>query len=212
MNVPDDHLRREIALFRYRIIADLLLLPSGSAGIGAMMQAKAEQEHTIPGTQRTRVAAETIRDWLHHYRQGGFDALYPKPRADRGQSRRLSPDVAELLVTIKAEHSTWSVRQVIQSAHDSGQLPDALRLPPSTVHRAPSVEPRGAYDQTLRPAAWRRPPPLHLQMGAALLRRPRSGVSRAGIGWRRCPGDGRKLFPRRAAGAWRRGLGGERWD
>ena len=140
MNVPDDHLRREIALFRYRIIADLLLLPSGSAGIGAMMQAKAEQEHTIPGTQRTRVAAETIRDWLHHYRQGGFDALYPKPRADRGQSRRLSPDVAELLVTIKAEHSTWSVRQVIQSAHDSGQLPDALRLPPSTVHRLLSRE------------------------------------------------------------------------
>ena len=26
MHVPDDHLRREIALFRYRIIADLLLL------------------------------------------------------------------------------------------------------------------------------------------------------------------------------------------
>ena len=26
MNVPDDPLRREIALFRYRIIADLLLL------------------------------------------------------------------------------------------------------------------------------------------------------------------------------------------
>ena len=33
MHVPDDHLRREIALFRYRIIADLLLLPPGSPGI-----------------------------------------------------------------------------------------------------------------------------------------------------------------------------------
>ena len=140
MNVPDDHLRREIALFRYRIIADLLLLPPGSAGIGAMLQAKAEQQHTIPGTQRTRVAAETIRDWLHHYRQGGFDALYPKLRADRGQPRRLPPDVAELLVTIKSEHPAWSVRQVIQSTHDSGQLPDALRLPASTVHRLLSRE------------------------------------------------------------------------
>ena len=139
MNVPDDPPRREIALFRYRIIADLLLLPSGSAGIGAMMQAKAEQEHTIPGTQRTRVAAETIRDWLHHYRQGGFDALYPKPRADRGQSRRLSPDVAELLVTIKAEHSTWSVRQVIPKRPRLRSAP--RRPPPAAVHRAPSVEP-----------------------------------------------------------------------
>ena len=140
MHVPDDHLRREIALFRYRIIADLLLLPPGSPGIGAKLQAKAEQQHTIPGTQRTRVAAETIRDWLHHYRQGGFDALYPKPRADRGQPRRLPPDVAELLVAIKTEHSTWSVRQVIASALDSGQLPDHLRLPPSTVHRLLSRE------------------------------------------------------------------------
>ena len=50
MHVPDDHLRREIALFRYRIIADLLLLPPGSPGIGAKLQAKAEQEHTIPGS------------------------------------------------------------------------------------------------------------------------------------------------------------------
>ena len=105
-----------------------------------MLQAKAEQQHTIPGTQRTRGAAETIRDWLHHYRQGGFDALYPKLRADRGQPRRLPPDVAELLVTIKSEHPAWSVRQVIQSAHDSGQLPDALRLPASTVHRLLSRE------------------------------------------------------------------------
>ena len=140
MHVPDDHLRREIALFRYRIIADLLLLPPGSPGIGALLQAKAKQQHTIPGTQRTRVAAETIRDWLHLYRRGGFDALYPKPRADRGRPRRLPPDVVELLIAIKTEHPIWSVRQVIASAVGSGQLPDHLRLPPSTVHRLLSRE------------------------------------------------------------------------
>ena len=135
MYVADDPLRHEIALFRYRIIADLLQLPPGSPGIGAKLHAKAEDDYTIPGTQRTRVAAETIRDWLQLYRRGGFDALYPKPRADRGQPRRLPPEVAELLIAIKTEHSAWSVRQVIASAHDSGQLPVHLRLPPSTVHR-----------------------------------------------------------------------------
>ena len=35
----------------------------------------------IPGTLRTSVAAETLRDWLHAYRCGGFDALLPKPTA-----------------------------------------------------------------------------------------------------------------------------------
>ena len=94
MNVPDDPLRRDIALFRYRIIAELLLLPSGSAGIGAMMQAKAEQEHTIPGTQRTRVAAETIRDWLHHYRQAASMPSIPSrapTAASLGGCRRTLP-------------------------------------------------------------------------------------------------------------------------
>ena len=81
------------------------------------------------------MAAETLRDWLHHYRQGGFDALYPKLRADRGQPRRLPPEVAELLITIKTEHPSWSVRQVIAGASASSHLPDGVHLAHSTVHR-----------------------------------------------------------------------------
>ena len=133
--VQDEKLHREIALFRFRIIADLVQLPPGSPGIGAKLHAKAEEDYAIPGTHRTRVASETMRDWLQLYRRGGFDALYPKPRADRGQPRRLPPEVAELLVAIKSEHLTWSVRQVIQSARDSNQLPNGVQLPASTVHR-----------------------------------------------------------------------------
>ena len=99
------------------------------------MRAKAEQQYTILGTLRTRVAAETLRDWLLQYRRGGFDALYPKTRADRGRPRRLPPEVAELLLSIKAEHPSWSVRQVIAGAVASGHLPDGVRLAHSTVHR-----------------------------------------------------------------------------
>jgi len=47
------------------------------------------------------VAAETIRDWLKRYRRGGFEALLPKPRADRGQSRRLPAAVVEALLAAK---------------------------------------------------------------------------------------------------------------
>ena len=31
-----------------------------------------------------------MRDWLQLYRRGGFDALYPKPRADRGRPRQIN--------------------------------------------------------------------------------------------------------------------------
>ena len=78
-----------MALFRYGLIADVLGLPPGSRDIRRALNEKAQRTYVIPGTRRTCVAVETMRDWLSLYRNGGFEALYPKTRADRGQPRRL---------------------------------------------------------------------------------------------------------------------------
>ena len=132
MNHREDELRQAIALFRYGVIADLVHLPVGTPGLLARMRDKAAQTYTIPGTSRTRVAPNTLRDWIKLYRDGGFEALYPKPRTDRGQPRRLPPEVAERLIALKLEHPIWSVRTVIRAARDTGiDSP----LAPSTVHR-----------------------------------------------------------------------------
>ena len=89
MTPPDEELRKAVALFRYGLIADVLRVPLGSREIRRALHEKAQRTYTIPGTRRTRVAVETMRDWLSLYRTGGFEALYPKTRADRGQPRRL---------------------------------------------------------------------------------------------------------------------------
>ena len=136
----DNERCQAVALFRYGVIADLVHLPRGTAGITARLHNKAEQVYTIPGSRRTRVASETIRDWLKAYRRGGFDALLPKPRADLGKPRRLPAAIAELLVATKEEHPDLSVRLVIAQARQTGQLPNDLKLPPSTVHRLLSRE------------------------------------------------------------------------
>jgi len=142
VNDADDDLRQQIALFRYTLIADLVHLPVGTPGTGAMMRAKAEQTYTIPGTTRTRVAAETMRHWINDYRNGGFEALYPKPRTDRGKPRRLPAEVAERLITLKTEDETLSVRAIIQKVHEEGiDHP----LASSTVHRLFSRE--GLFDK-----------------------------------------------------------------
>ena len=86
MNDRDDELRQAVALFRYGLIADLVHLPPGTAGIRQRLREKAERTYTIPGTRRTRVAAETMRDWLSVYRTGGFPLPYmptPLPRRKR---------------------------------------------------------------------------------------------------------------------------------
>lgn len=129
-----DH-RHSVALFRYGLIADLLHLPAGGASLQHRLAEKAAREYTIPGTTRTQIAAETLRDWLKRYRKGGFDALLPKRRADRGRSRGLPPEVAEQLLSIKETHPKLSVRLVIEQARASGQIPAELPLPGATVHR-----------------------------------------------------------------------------
>ena len=135
MNDTVVDLRHEIALFRYGLIADLVHLPPGTKGLYQKLEAKAAKDYTIPGSSRTRVATETLRDWLRAYRKGGFDALLPKPRADRGEPRRLPPEVVERLLAIKEANLALSVRLVIEQARASGDMPAEVALPRSTVHR-----------------------------------------------------------------------------
>ena len=135
MKDPDTDDRQAVALFRYGLIADLVRLQPGSKGLYALIAQKAAGEYTIPGSTRTRVAAETIRDWLQAYRRGGFEALLPKPRADRGRSRALPAAVVEALLSAKEGNPKLSVALVIRAARQSPEVPADLPLPPSTVHR-----------------------------------------------------------------------------
>lgn len=136
MTHPTDS--QAIALFRYGLIADVLHLPAGSRGLYECLRQKAAAHYTIPGSSRTRVAAETLRHWVKAYRRGGFEALHPKVRADRGRSRALPQALADALVSAKEETPHLSIPQLIAAVADT--LPDSLRAPgvkpaPSTVHR-----------------------------------------------------------------------------
>jgi putative transposase len=135
MKDPDTDYRQAVALFRYGLIADLVRLQPGAKGLYALIEQKAASEYAIPGSTRTRVAAETLRDWLKAYRRGGFNALLPKPRADRGQSRALPPEVVDALLEVKEGNPALSVQLVIREARKRPEVPPDLPLPNSTIHR-----------------------------------------------------------------------------
>ena len=122
MHHRDEELRQAVALFRYGLIADVLRLPPGSREIRRTLNEKSQRTYTIPGTRRTRVAVETMRDWLSLYRNGGFEALYPKTRTDRGRPRRMPPEVAELLVSLKSEQPALSVKALIEAAASAAPI------------------------------------------------------------------------------------------
>jgi transposase InsO family protein len=129
-----EHLH-QVALFRYGLIADLLHIKPGTGTLYEEIRNRAARDHEIPGSTRTRVASETIRTWLKRYRRHGFDGLVPRLRGDRGQSRAIPREVADVLLSIKEDHPDLSVPLVIREARKTGAIPEEQPLPPSTVHR-----------------------------------------------------------------------------
>jgi len=94
----------KLALFRYGLVAPLVLeaLPRGE--LTRRAREIAARHYDIPDSQRISVSVDTLLDWALRYRTGGFDALAPKPRQDRGQSRALTPQLADLIERLKREN------------------------------------------------------------------------------------------------------------
>jgi len=74
--------------------------------------------------------------WQKAYREGGFEALKPKPRRDRARPRALSPEVLAKAVALKEELPQRSVRQIADMLAMDPETPvGADRLKVSTLAR-----------------------------------------------------------------------------
>ena len=80
-----DDKAEKIALFRYGLIAPLVLetLPRGE--LTRRAQQIAARLYDIPCSTRRQVSVDTLLEWTLRYRRNGLAALTPKPRQDRGQ-------------------------------------------------------------------------------------------------------------------------------
>jgi putative transposase len=94
----------------------------------------AARTHERPDGTPVRLSARTIEAWYYAYRRGGFAALFPHDRADRGRSRAISPAIAEHILRVKRERPRRSIRRIIRML-ERAQLVRAGELHRSTVHR-----------------------------------------------------------------------------
>jgi putative transposase len=135
MNDDPHDLSERVALFRHRLIAQLLPEELTARARQQTIERIVAADHQIPGTGRTRVAESTLRDWLRDYRSGGFDALKPKRRIDAGHPRALDPALVERLLQVKEAEPDRSIRRIIETVRKEGVLAPSQHLPRSTVHR-----------------------------------------------------------------------------
>lgn len=129
-----DEKPEKIAIFRYGLIAPLVLetLPRGE--LTRRAQEIAARLYDVPHSTRRQVSVDTLLDWALRYRRNGLDALAPKPRHDRGQLRAITPETAALIERLKRENPHRTGAALLQHlALAGGDNPDEVS--PATLYR-----------------------------------------------------------------------------
>ena len=150
--------RTEIALFRYTLILPIVREPSARAR-QQMRRNLAAVMYDMPHTNRRQISVTTLRRWEERYRAGGFEALKPQPRSDRGQPRAVSTETLDRAEALKREQPLRSARSIarILAMDHTNPVPE-VKLAPRTLRR--QLAQRGATTAQLltaqRPKAFRR--------------------------------------------------------
>ncbi len=86
-----------IALFRYQVISPLLSIPPIRGALKEEIERQAQRRHPHAVLGQCHVMPGTIEEWYYLYRHYGIEGLRPKTRKDKGRSRKVSDQAAELI-------------------------------------------------------------------------------------------------------------------
>jgi putative transposase len=111
--------REQVALFRYGLIAPLL---NGQVEPKEYLKGLEGKIHSVPYYGERKIAEKTMKEWLLHYRRDGFEALKPKKRMDRGNSRRLSPDDQDHVLEIRKKSLHMPVSVFYEQLIERGEI------------------------------------------------------------------------------------------
>ena len=103
-NVPDGCQSRKNRPVPLRAVRAVGSRTATSRRLTRRAEEIAARHYDIPGSKRTSVCVDTLLDWVLRNRSGGFEALAPKPRQDRGKSRTIAPQLADLIERLKREN------------------------------------------------------------------------------------------------------------
>jgi transposase InsO family protein len=123
-----------VALFRYAVLGSLLSRADLQRGeLKASLQALAARHYDIPGSRQSHLSEKTLEAWYYAWRRGGIEALAPKVRSDRGQSK-IAPEVQAAILAAKRENPRRSIRTIRRLLERRGTVAKD-ELSRSAIHR-----------------------------------------------------------------------------
>jgi transposase InsO family protein len=99
-NEPHTSASQALALERFALMAKIQDLLRQGYPLSVALEQVSHCPLSLPNGNQRLFARRTIEDWWYDYQQGGFAALTPKVRADRGQPR-----------TLTAQQQKWILEQ-----------------------------------------------------------------------------------------------------
>jgi putative transposase len=112
----------EIALFRYRIIAEVVAEPSRHRRQQLMAEI-VKGRYDIPCSNRTQIGLRTLQRWVSDYQDHGLKGLEPQERRDAGQGYAIAPAVVEAAAKLRQEVPGRSIRTLIELLEMSRLVP-----------------------------------------------------------------------------------------
>jgi transposase InsO family protein len=123
MNQQEQEVRgRQIAAFRYALIAELVNPYLNRQELRSLLRQKAEREHEVPFLGKRRLTASCLRKWLAAYRKQGMDGLTPLRRRDAGSCRALTQPEAALLVSELESHPECTATATLKRLQSEGRI------------------------------------------------------------------------------------------
>jgi putative transposase len=112
MSHPDDR-SLAIAAYRYHLLA--AALEAEGEGVSAELQEVASTPHRDPDGREVRVSLATLWRWLALHREGGFQALQPRSRRDKGTLRAFPRVVLDRAVALRKAGPCRSTRTLLKT-------------------------------------------------------------------------------------------------
>lgn len=123
INEMNDEARKEIALFRYGILAPLISgVYDEHLSVKGFFMVAANKTYTNPRGEDTKIAVSTLERWYYNYMKDGFDGLIPKRRTDTGISRKLDDDIKNQIRFLKEEYPRIPATLIHQKLIDNGTI------------------------------------------------------------------------------------------
>jgi len=118
----NDDDRTKEALFRHALLGDILSRKLRRGELRPLLTGLSEKAFEDYLGRQRRIAYSTLEEWLYKHRRGGFEALKPLPRCDLGCSRRLSPELEQLVIDLKREDPGRSAPLILRELELAGRI------------------------------------------------------------------------------------------